>query len=428
MTPGNDFSPAGMLFKSVVAAAGALVAAYLLWKLRSLIVPVTVSSLMAYICRPLVTRLEHNRVPRSLGIWLLLFVFVLAALFIANQVRSIMPTEIEALELKVRAIYKINEGYKNLMGLDQSLTRGNWIYRLAHDELDPIVDQINRLLALTPEEHTQFLASHPRGPEAPAGSNRLLDYYRENLQTLKVREPAALPQTGAVTAAPPAVSQTPTLALKTPIAALGHILSTWIIAPPIFLFLLWDTGEIKRGILRAVPNRLFEPALAVLADLDRALGDYMRGIFLECALLGLTVTLLLLFVGVSPHWAIAIGIFAGATNVIPYLGSAVALMGGLAYALLADEIHPLLPMVNTENIAIWIIAAVGLAELLKNVFYEPLVLGGAVKLHPLVVVIGVVGGGILFDLAGVLLAIPMITIFKVFVSSTARQLKAYGLI
>jgi hypothetical protein len=37
-------------------------------------------------------------------------------------------------------------------------------------------------------------------------------------------------------------------------------------------------------------------------------------------------------------------------------------------------------------------------------------------------------GGILFDLAGVLLAIPVITIFKVFVSSTARQLKAYGLI
>ncbi len=427
MSPRNDFSPAGMLFKSVVAAVGALVAAYLFWRLRSLIVPVAVSSLIAYICRPLVTRLERHRVRRGLGIWLLLFVFVLAALFIANRVRSIMPTEIEAPELKVRAIYKINEGYKNLMGLDQSLTRGNWIYGLAQGELDPIVDQINRLLALTPEEHTQFLASHPRGPEAPPGSDHLLDYYRVNLQTLKVRELAALPQTGAVRAAPPAVAQTPIPALKTPLAALGHILSTWIIAPLIFLFVLRDTGEIKRGLLRAVPNRLFEPALTVLADLDRALGDYMRGMFLECALLGLTVTLLLPFVGVPPHWAIAIGIFAGATNVIPYLGSGVALMGGLAYALLAEEIHPLLPMVNTENIAIWMIAAVGLAELLKNVFYEPLILGGAVKLHPLVVVIGVVGGGILFDVPGVLLAIPTMVVFKVFVSSTARQLKAYGL-
>jgi predicted PurR-regulated permease PerM len=38
------------------------------------------------------------------------------------------------------------------------------------------------------------------------------------------------------------------------------------------------------------------------------------------------------------------------------------------------------------------------------------------------------GGAILFGLAGVLLAIPTISVFKVFVSSTARQLKAYGLI
>ena len=428
MTSHNDRSPAGTLFKYVVAAAGALIAAYLLWKLRSLIVPIVVSSLIAYICRPLVIHLERHRVPRGLAISLLLVVFVLAALFIANRVRSIMPSEIGALEFRVRAMYKINEGYRNLMELDQSLTRGNWIYRLAHGELDPIVDRTNRLLALTPEEYTQFLASRPRGPEAPAGSDRLLDYLRANLQTLRVREPAALPETGAVRAAPPAVAQTPTSPLKTPIAALGHILSTWIIAPMIFLFLLQDTGEIKRGLLRAIPNRLFEPALAVLADLDCALGDYIRGISLECALLGLTMTLLLAIVGVSPRWAIAIGILAGATNVIPYLGSAVALMGGLAYAVLAEEIHPLLPMVNTGNITIWVIAAVGLAELLKNVFYEPLVLGGAVKLHPLVVVIGVVGGGILFDLAGVLLAIPMITVFKVFVSSTARQFKAYGLI
>ena len=47
---------------------------------------------------------------------------------------------------------------------------------------------------------------------------------------------------------------------------------------------------------------------------------------------------------------------------------------------------------------------------------------------PLVVVIGAMGGAILFGLAGVLLAIPTISVFKVFVSSTARQLKAYGLI
>jgi predicted PurR-regulated permease PerM len=216
--------------------------------------------------------------------------------------------------------------------------------------------------------------------------------------------------------------------LKKPRSTLGQIFSAWIIAPLVFLFLLSDAGEIKRGLLSAAPNPLFEPALRVLEDLDRALGSWMRGIFLECALLGLSVTVLLAIVGVSPRWAIAIGIFTGATNVIPYVGTAVALLGGLAYALLADEIHPLLPMVNPGNFVIWVIAAVIFAEVLKNVFYEPVVLGGAVKLHPLVVVIGVMGGGMLFGLPGVFLAIPFITVFKVLISSTARQLKAYGLI
>ena len=428
MTSRNDFRSARMLFKSAVAATGLLLSAYLLWKLRSLIPPVAVGGLAAYICRPLVAHLERYLVTRRLAIGLLLLAFVVVALFIVNRVRAVMPTEIGAVELKVRGLYNINEGYKSLMGLDPSLTRGNRIYGLARGELDPRVDWINRLLALTPEETSQFLALRPHGPDAPSGSDRLLDHYRENLHSLKLRAQAALPKKGGVGAARPVPAETPEPLLKRPLAILGNILSVWFIAPLVFLFLLGDAGEIKRGLLSAVPNPLFEPALRVLEDLDRALGSYMRGIFLECALLGLSVTVLLVIVGVAPRWAIVIGIFTGATNVVPFMGTAVALFGGLAYALLTEEMHPVLPMVNAGNFVFWVVAAVGAAEVLKNIFFEPFVLGGAVKLHPLAVVIGIVGGGILFDLAGVLLAIPTITIVKVSISSTARQLKAYGLV
>jgi len=428
VTSRNDFRSARILFKSAVAATGLLLSAYLLWKLRSLIPPVAVGGLAAYICRPLVAHLERYLVTRRLAIGLLLLAFVVVALFIVNRVRAVMPTEIGAVELKVRGLYKINEGYKSLMGLDPSLTRGNRIYGLARGELDPRVDWINRLLALTPEETSQFLASRPHGPDAPSGPDRMLDHYRANLHTLNVRAQAALPDKGEVGAARRVPAGTPGPLLKTPLVILGNILSAWFIAPLVFLFLLGDTGEIKRGLLSAVPNPLFEPALRVLEDLDRALGSYMRGLFLECALLGLSVTVLLVIVGVAPRWAIVIGIFAGATNVVPYMGTAVALFGGLAYALLTEEMHPVLPMVNAGNFVFWVVAAVAVAEVLKNIFYEPIVLGGAVKLHPLVVVIGIVGGGILFDLAGVLLALPTITIFKVSISSAARQLKAYGLV
>jgi predicted PurR-regulated permease PerM len=427
VTSRNDFGSAGRLLRSTVAAAGLLLSVYLLWKLRSLIVPVVVGGLVAYICRPLVVHLERFRIPRSAAIGLLLVMFVLTVLFIASRITAVMPNENATIELKVHGLYKFNENYRALMGLDPSLKKGNRFYRLAHEETEPIVDWINRQFALSPEEQSLFLALHTGGPNVPAGSDRLLDYHRANRKTLKLRNQRPHAYIGGEGRASEGLAQAPSPAKKKPLAALGKILSAWITATLVFVFLLSDSGEIKRGLLRAVPNPLFEPALRVLEDLDRALGSYMRGLFLECALLGLSVTVFLVIVGVSPRWAIAIGIFTGAMDVIPYMGSAVAFLGGLAYALLAEEIHPLLPMVNPGNFVIWVLAAVGLAEALKNV-YEPIVIGGAARLHPLVVLIGVVGGGILFGLAGMLLAVPAITVFYVFFSSTARQLKTYGLV
>ena len=89
-------------------------------RLRSLIVPVAVGGLLAYICRPVVARLERSRVPRGVAIALLLLMFALARSSAVNSVRAVMPSETEALELRVRALYALNQRYQALMGLDRS--------------------------------------------------------------------------------------------------------------------------------------------------------------------------------------------------------------------------------------------------------------------------------------------------------------------
>jgi predicted PurR-regulated permease PerM len=423
-------SAAGLVLKSVVTVAAVVLAVALVWGLRSLIVPASVGGLLAYICRPLVARLERCRVPRGLAVALLLLMFASIAMVIANSFRAVMPSETGVLELRVRALYALTHRYQAVMGLDPSWTRGNRLYQLANRDFDPLVDQVSELLALSPEERAQFVASLGRGTDAAsARSNRLLDFERANAQAVELRaRRTGRGELATKTLGGSPSNPAPTSAAKSASAPLATIFSTWIIAPLIFLFLLWDTGNIKRGLLSAVPNRLFEPALAVLADVDQALGDYVRGIFLECCSLGLTVMVFIAIVGVPLRWALAIGVFTGATNVVPYMGFAAALLSGLGYALLAENVRPLLPWVTTETFAIWVVVAVTLAELLKNVVYEPIILGGAVKLHPLVVVIGVLGGAVLFGPAGMLLAIPTITIVKVLVASTARHLTAYGLI
>ena len=410
----------------VVAVLALALAASLVWGLRSLIVPVSVGGLLAYICRPLIARLERWRMPRALAVSLLLCAFAAFALICVNSLRAVMPSETGLLELRVRALYALNHRYQALMGLDASWARGNRLYRLAHRDLDPLLDQMTDLLALTPDERAQFRESAASGSAAAsASSSRLVEYERSNVAAVALRARRAAP------AEPPGstpASPAPTPATTTASPALGDSVSAWMIAPLIFVFLLSDTGSLKRGLLSAVPNRLFEPVLAVLADLDEALGNYVRGIFLECCALGVTVMIFISIIGVPPRWAIAIGMFTGASNIVPYMGFAAALLSGLAYALLAEDIHPLLPFVTAETFVLWVVVAVALAELVKNAVYEPIVLGGAVKLHPIVVVFGVVGGALLFGPAGMFLAIPTITVVRVLVASSARHLSAYGLI
>src|SRR4029450_4105917 len=89
----------GVGLRVVVTAVAVVVAVYLVWALRSLIVPACVGGLLAHVCRPPGTRLERYRIPRGLGVVLLLLMFASVALGIVNSVRAVMPSETGALEL-----------------------------------------------------------------------------------------------------------------------------------------------------------------------------------------------------------------------------------------------------------------------------------------------------------------------------------------
>ena len=136
MTGNASPKRAGVVTKWIVTAAAVALAVYLVWALKSLIVPASVGGLLAYICRPLVARLERYRIPRGLAVGLLLLVFASVALVVVNSVRAVIPSETGALELRVRALYALNQHYQTLMGLDPSWTGGNHLYRLTQRDLD----------------------------------------------------------------------------------------------------------------------------------------------------------------------------------------------------------------------------------------------------------------------------------------------------
>ena len=207
-----------------------------------------------------------------------------------------------------------------------------------------------------------------------------------------------------------------------------NILSLWIVTPFVFLFLLMDDGSIKKWLVRFVPNRYFEMTLTLIDNVDTAIGKYLRGTIMECSLVGLTIGVCLYLVGFEFEWALLIGMVAGGANAIPFLGPVIGLVVGAGYALIVEDVSAPIPFFTAENLVVGVLISVGIAQLLDNALFQPVVLGGAVNLHPLVVVLGVVAGSILFGFAGMLFAIPTIVICRVFISTLFKQLQAYYII
>ena len=205
-------------------------------------------------------------------------------------------------------------------------------------------------------------------------------------------------------------------------------ISLWIITPLSFLILLFDDGRLKKALVHAVPNQYFEMTLTILDNINDALGRYLRGTFLECFLVGLSFTVCLSLIGLDLQWAATIGIIAGLANAIPFLGPAIGLLVGMGYAIMAEDINSVLPFINNDNLLLAIIIVVAIVQLADNAVFQPYVLGNAVDLHPLVVILGVMGGAVIFGFAGMLFAVPAIMVVKVIVSTLFRQFRAYYII
>ena len=186
-------------------------------------------------------------------------------------------------------------------------------------------------------------------------------------------------------------------------------------------------GEIKNYFLSIVPNMYFEMTFATFANVDKAIGNYLRGTLLQSSLVGIIIFLGLVIIGFQIQAAILIGIVAGVSNAIPFLGPVIGLITGILYAIIVEGIDPILTFIP-DNPIMGVLVVVLIAQFLDNTIFQPLVLGKAVNLHPLIVVIGVTGGSIVGGFWGMLLAIPTIVVFKVVISTLYQQAKEYYII
>jgi predicted PurR-regulated permease PerM len=121
------------------------------------------------------------------------------------------------------------------------------------------------------------------------------------------------------------------------------------------------------------------------------------------------VSLSLWIIGVEN--ALLIGVFAGLINIIPYVGPLLGGAFGLIVAI-TTGLHSD-PNIDVWMLSIKVISVFIVAQQVDGFVVQPLVLGNSVKAHPLEVFIVVLGAGTLGGITGMILALPVYTIFRV---------------
>src|ERR1041385_1541709 len=163
MSNGQDFEQIARerktrrtIFYLTFAALTLIVAGFLIWKLSSLILPIIVGALLAFVFRPVKDRFKIRWLPHEVQVLCSFATIGLVLFFAFNTLRKHIPDEEQKLEFKVRLKYKLNERYRQLVAKSPE-GKSNTLAPLIEKQLGPLMDKVNQALTLNPEERDLFL-------------------------------------------------------------------------------------------------------------------------------------------------------------------------------------------------------------------------------------------------------------------------------
>lgn len=188
------------------------------------------------------------------------------------------------------------------------------------------------------------------------------------------------------------------------ITVASQVIIALIIMPFIVFYLLRDGKNLKRQIIRFLPTKIRKSADKVLSDVNTQLANYVRGQITVAIIVALMFILLLKIIGL--RYAVTLGVTAGFLNLIPYLGSFLAMLPALVLGLVAG------PEMFVKVVIVFIVE-----QTIEGRFVSPLVLGSQLNIHPITILFVLITSGSMFGIWGVFLGIPVYASAKVVISA-----------
>ena len=174
-----------------------------------------------------------------------------------------------------------------------------------------------------------------------------------------------------------------------------------IITMPIILYYLLKEGDkLPLTFLQFFPTNLRESIGELLKKINTQISQYVRGQITVAFFVGLMFVIGYAIIGMK--FGIVLGILAGFLNIIPYMGSFIAMVPAVIVAIVDS------PLMLAKVLLVF-----SIEQFIEGRVISPQVLGSNLEVHPVTIIFVLLTAGKLFGLTGFILGIPGYAVLKV---------------
>ena len=187
--------------------------------------------------------------------------------------------------------------------------------------------------------------------------------------------------------------------LSAVIAKLTSFTVTAITVPVMTIYMLYDGNKLAPFIQKVFPSKQQARISDILGRLNQTLAQYISGQVLEMIFVGVFTAVGYFMIG--QKYALLLGVFAGITNMIPYVGPYIGLVPAL-FVGLTDSFWQ----------AFWVIVVVLIVQQVDSNLIYPRVMGASLHVHPLTIIVLLLAAGNIAGIAGMILAVPFYAVIR----------------
>lgn len=261
------------------------------------------------------------------------------------------------------------------------------VYLVMSSLIPILLDELNSFVKSVPsyldslKGYTDNIFDKLSSPNFDITSTKL-DFYKQ-IETLVTNFTAKLPEM-----------------LVNTIKTFFSTLWSFVIGMIIGLYLLFDFDNSIKKIISFIPKKYQKTIDDICSKMDTTLKNFVQGTLIDASIIFFSCAIGFWFAGLKAPLLFAL--FCAVTNIIPYIGPYI----GATPAVLVGYAQG--PLVGTAVLIVNIII-----QGIEGNFIQPLVMSKTMKLHPVIIIVGLLVFGYFFGILGMIISTPIISLFKV---------------